>query len=216
LFSETPFPCKYFPKRQQVKQVIRELASTLKKQHPRSRIGFSINEMVNEKKGIHSNSGYVIGNGIYSVYPKRILSSDLVYVEEFEAKKKASKLKQRWRRRGTKRMKKSAFPESRFNRGKHTTEYRVCADATIDRPANNNIAVVSASHLSPKYIRQLAQTRKLVVVNDWVSLGQRISIGKEVDDLIDIKQRYSNPTDLKRLKEKLKKEKVRLHLVEEK
>lgn len=175
LFHETPFGNKYFPRRSDVKNAIKKLGKLLQTEFPNVRVGFSINEQVprgkRNEKPTFSNTGYLVGEGTlgYKTYPKLALTQfDDKTIKHAVGNKRADEVEEHWNMRSDRLSDaKNPFPRVKFKTG-HTVEYRICADAGLEKTKEKIITAISAEGISRDYLNYLIRTRKLVVLNDSI------------------------------------------------
>ncbi len=218
LFTETPFPQKYFPDRPEVKKEIREIAAELKRMHPHSHVAFSINEHTTrrskrfvEGSRHHSNTGYVVGANGYLIYPKmeKTLGERLALRELVGSVQKEYP---RWSNRASRvfERKQNPFPVARIEKTGHSIEYRVCGDARLSKHADNNlITAISAHELPPEY---LERGRKMLVINDSSpKYGQQIILPNGIIVRLDKLTEFTR----KDLREIIREHKLRFYIVGE-
>ncbi len=210
LFSESPFPETYFPKRAMVKAQLRALSKALAAHHPDSRVVFSINEQTRraprlaEKQRMdygHSNTGYVVSKEGAAAAPKLFRSDG----EFFAAMRLKEDRKSRWgineslhdesarpgstrgyweRRADKWRGRRTDFASLSFGTG-HEVGYRVCADVVYNPvPQSPRVALVSGYDLPTNmFSRAFRAHHSLVFLND------RMMPGGMFDDHHDFLQR---------------------------
>ncbi|GEM_PF-6932945 len=230
LFSETPFPQDYFPKRLEVKKAVAEMQHFLAINHPNSVIAFSVNEGLKSRRALiqgkridhaaHSNTSYLVSAARYAAYSKlENATNDNDNMERRNPGLVASVARdaggQTWHQRARRFKRKTIpFPQLTLS-SRHQVQYRNCLD-TIVRKTAAPITLVSAIGLPMNYIEELARRTELLFVNDGHFARKAFLHGNQVVYLhLDPSyMRQDAEPRLKALEKELAEKFVRVHIVD--